>query len=375
MYLLKKFSLLAVAFATFGIIAVPSQSLAQNAYNSSGWDPIYPLVGGPVGTPYPYDIDIARDPNDVPPMPLANEATVEIRAQEIEAYLAPRDHAANWAGDGTDVKFIYFAFGGGQTSVTDAKVPGPFIRVTEGNTLTVRFVNEASNLDTHSIDLHAVLGLKGGAAVLMAEPGETKELTFVVKNPGIYVYHCVGNGTPVHIALHENNGMYGLILVEPLVGTLWNDVVDLGTKEFYVFEQDLYYDGATKGFDEAGMLEGESPDYTVYNGRIGSLVDMPLAAEAGKHAIIYHGAVGTRIPSFHIIGEIFDAVWREGDLISPPARNVQTAMVPSSGAIAVVLNGADLTPTDLAAGELNILVDHALPAFRKGALGLMTVSP
>ena len=338
------------------------------------WNATYPLVGGPVGTPYPYDEDIARDPNDVPSTPLADGGTIELLAKEITTYLAPKDHEADWAGDETDVTFTYFALGGGQTSITDYKVPGPFLRVRQGNTVTVKFTNDSSSARTHSIDLHAVLGKKGGGAVLSAIPGETKEFTFVAKNPGIYVYHCVGAGTPFGIALHENNGMFGLILVEPTENCVFKSLLAGNVQEFYIFEQDIYYsETALFNFDEESMLEGESPDYVVYNGRVGSLVDYPLAAEVGKHAIIYHGAAGQHIPSFHIIGEIFDAVWQEGDLTTYPLRNVQTTLVPSSGAIAVGLNGSELIPTSADLSDLNILVDHALPCFRKGALGLMTV--
>lgn len=295
-----------------------------------------------------------------------------ITAHEVLTYLAPKDFEDDWAGRGKDVKFRYFAFGGGQINDADPpKVPGPFIRVKQGNTVTVILKNNGE--ETHSIDLHAVLGKKGGAATLMAAPGESKEFTFVAGNPGIYVYHCVGMGMPHGIAHHMNNGMFGLILVEPRSKDgAWQEKLK-NAKEFYVFEHDIHYDSRTKDFDEDSMLAGESPDYVVYNGRIGALVDHPLLAEAGKNAIIYHGAAGQSIPSFHIIGEIFDWVWVQGDLTSDPLRNVQTTLVPSSGAIAVGLKGSDLIPTDLESGELNILVDHALPRFRKGALGLMVV--
>lgn len=335
------------------------------------YDGMYPLVGSAVKTPYPYKVDIARDPNDVPSIPLANGATIEITANEVTTYLAPKDFAAAWAGDGKDVKFKYFALGGGQTKVTDPKVPGPFLRVKQGNKVTIKLTNNGK--EKHSIDLHAVLGKKGGGAVLMADAGETVEFTFVAKNPGIFVYHCVGDGSPHGIAHHENNGMFGLILVEPRSnGSIWRQKLK-NAKEFYIFEQDIYYNSKTKDFDEDSMLSGESPDYVVYNGRVGALVDYPLLAEVGKNVIIYHGAAGQSIPSFHIIGEIFDQVWVQGDLTSEPLKDVQTALVPSSGAIAVGLNGSDLIKTDLDAGDLNILVDHALPRFRKGALGLMLV--
>jgi len=360
--------LFVVGFITLGLFSTGVSRVFAGHYAD-----IYPLVGAPVGTPYPssYPVDIARDPNDVPSTPLADDATIEITANEVLTYLAPKDFAGDWAGDGTDVTFRYFAFGGGQTSVTEPKVPGPFIRVTQGNKVTVKFINNGT--ETHSIDLHAALGKKGGAAALMAAPGETKSFTFVAGNPGIYVYHCVGLGMPQGIAHHENNGMFGLILVEPhSEKSVWKEKVE-NAKEFYVFEQDIYRDSKTRDFDEHSMLSGESPDYVVYNGRVGALIDHPLVAEAGKNAIIYHGAVGQTVPSFHMIGEIFDWVWDQGDLTSSPLRNIQTTLVPSSGAIAVGFDGSDLIPTDLESGDLNILVDHALPRFRKGALGLMVV--
>ena len=109
--------------------------------------------------------------------------------------------------------------------------------VKKGNTVTVKVTIDISSTRIHSIDLHAVIGKKGGCAALMAVPVETKEFTFVANDPGIYIYHCVGNGTLFAIALYDN--------------------LDLN-------------------FDEESMLEGKSPDYVVYNGRVGSLVDHVL---------------------------------------------------------------------------------------------------
>jgi nitrite reductase (NO-forming) len=217
------------------------------------------------------------------------------------------------------------------------------------------------------------VGKKGGAAVINAAPGASASFTFVAANPGIYIYHCVGEGTPYGIAEHMNNGMVGIILVEPRGGGIWN-TVHRNAKEFYVFEQDIFMDSETH-FAEDAMLANESPTYTIYNGRVGSLVDHPLVAEAGRNVIIYHGAAGMRHPSFHVIGEIFDWVWDHGDLTANPLQNVQTVLIPNASAIAVGFNGKYLVPTDLPAGDVNILVDHASPAFRKGALGLMLVTP
>ena len=71
------------------------------------------------------------------------------------------------------------------------------------------------------------------------------------------------------------------------------------------------------------------------------------------------------ISSFHVIGEIFDRVYREGDLISSPARSVQTTLVPPGGAT-VVQFGVEVPGT-------YTLVDHAIFRIEKGAVGYLQV--
>jgi nitrite reductase (NO-forming) len=82
---------------------------------------------------------------------------------------------------------------------------------------------------------------------------------------------------------------------------------------------------------------------------------------------IWYGNAGPQlISSFHVIGEIFDRVYREGDLVSPPAQGVQTTLVPAGGATAVEFT-ADVPGTYL-------LVDHAIArTIHKGAVGAIVV--
>ncbi|NOX91713.1 MAG: multicopper oxidase domain-containing protein [Gammaproteobacteria bacterium] len=342
-----------------------------NAAIAADLHPVYPLVGATVGTPYPYELDLARDPSDVPGVPLADGATVVITAHEVESYISPKLPAANWAGDGTDVAFQFFAFGGGhEGQELEPRVPGPFIRLRQGRTVTVKLENYGKR--QHSLDFHAVLGKTGGAGVLTAAPGGEASFTFTAKKPGIYVYHCVGNGTPHEVAHHINNGMYGLILVEPARRTAFRHVQH-HAREFYIFQNDVYYDAETRSFDEHGMLSTMVPDYVTFNGRIGSLVDRPPMATKGQNAMIYFGNTGGHISSFHIVGEILDWVWNLGDLTSKPLRNVQTVPVASASAVAIGISGKTMVPTDLAGGDINIMLDHGSPYFRKGALGLFLV--
>ena len=111
----------------------------------------------------------------------------------------------------------------------------------------------------------------------------------------------------------------------------------------------------------------EHPRFIVFNGRVGSLVgDHALKAKTGEQIRIFFGNGGPNlISSFHVIGEIFDRVYREGDLVSPPARSVQTTLVPPGGAT-VVQFGVEVP------GNYT-LVDHAIFRVEQGAVGYLQV--
>ncbi len=378
---------------------------------------LYPVVGNPLDLNLPFLMnelsdeyyDIARNPQDVPSEPLDDGATITIFAYDHTSdvmpamnpddppvttvtALAPKNFGDTncddsqesgkpcWAGGGQDVIFEFFAFGGGQ-SVDAPLIPAPFLRVTAGNTFNINLVNRSTTL-RHAIDFHAIVGKKGGAAVVAADPGKASgPIKLTIQDPGLYIYHCVGEGTPHGIAHHMNNGMVGLILVEPRGGGggQFTSLTKNAT-EHYVMEFDIYRENGAgpRNFDEGKMIHSQSPDHVVYNGRVGALIDHPLVAEVGKNAVIYHGVAGVHVASFHIIGEIFDWVFDLGDIISVPLRNIQTQTIPSAGAAVLIMDGNQLVPTDLSGGlgpDLNILVDHASSQFRKGALGVMVVCP
>lgn len=286
--------------------------------------------------------DIARNPADIlPPIDRKEPAVVEIHmtAKEVIAEMAP------------GVTFNYWTF--------DGTVPGPFLRVREGDTVVLTLSNDPTSLHHHSIDLHAVTGPGGGATATIVAPGESKTITFKALNPGIFVYHCAHP----NVANHMAHGMYGLILVEPKEGLPKVD------KEFYVMQGEFYSAGALgrpglQLFDAQAMLDGK-PQYIVFNGRTGALADT-LNANVGETVRLYVGNGGVNlISSFHVIGEIFDRVFREGDLVSSPAQSVQTTLIPAGG--------ASMVEFKLEYPGNYILVDHALSRLDRGAWGVLHV--
>ncbi len=313
------------------------------------------------------------------------KVVVELETKEIVAEIAAGVTYEYWTYNGT--------------------VPGPFIRVKEGDTVEVRLSHkghghaesdthknfsidtlridaveahgedeaddahraaggamtdhEVAGHGTHSIDLHAVLGPGGGATLMQTKSEEVSAFQFKALRPGLYVYHCASPHIPTHVA----NGMYGMILVEPAGGLSKAD------KEFYIMQGEFYTKGKTleKGHQEFSLekLQKEEPEYVVFNGKMGGIAgENALKAKVGDKIRIFFG-VGSFIPSnFHLIGGVFDKLYPEGGIISPPLKNVQTTLVPAGGSAMIEIDTAEYPP-----GKY-LLVDHALSrAIDKGAVG------
>src|ERR1041385_7373154 len=116
------------------------------------------------------------------------------------------------------------------------------------------------------------------------------------------------------------HGQYGLILVEP------KDGLPKADKEFYVMQGEFYTTGTLgkRGlqiFDARGMLNG-TPQYIVFNGRVGALTSTTtnaMNAKVGQKVRMFVGNGGVNlISSFHVISEIFDHVYSEASLQTPP---------------------------------------------------------
>lgn len=323
--------------ATVGILAACAGTESDDAVSALAVRVPPAVTGEEIAT-------ITAPPNVPPPITRTTPTKVIVNLDVME-------HRSRLA-DGVD--YTMWSFGG--TS------PGSFIRVREGDQVELHLKNAAGNTMPHNIDLHAVTGPGGGAKATLTIPGSESVITFAALNPGLYVYHCATSPVPMHIA----NGMYGLILVEPVGGL---PAVD---REYYVMQSEFYTKAkyGTPGLAQLDMDKGvdENPTYIVFNGSVGALTgEGALKANVGEKVRLFVGNGGPNLTSsFHVIGEIFDNVYGEGGpTIS--AHHVQTTLVPAGGA-AIVEFGVE-APGDF------ILVDHAIfRAFNKGAIGILSVT-
>jgi nitrite reductase (NO-forming) len=242
----------------------------------------------------------------------------------------------------------------------EGTAPGPLLRVREGDTVEIHLKNSASNSHPHNIDFHFVAGPGGGAGPLTVSPGQEAVLRVKATMPGFYMYHCAAaESIPTHIA----NGMYGFVLVDPAKGLPEVD------HEWYVVQSEFYAEQKTAGHLTFSFQKGlsERPDYVFWNGRFGALMgENALHAKPGERIRLYIGNAGPNlVSSFHVIGTMFDSVYREGDLISPPAHGIQTTLVPAGGSTVV-----EFTPQVPGA---YLLVDHSIFRIMKGAVGQIMV--
>jgi len=294
----------------------------------------------------PAAANIARDPSDLPP-PVGNRAPAVVRVT-----LTAREMVGQLDG-ASGTTYRYWTFNG--------KVPGPFIRVRQGDTVVVTLNNDKSDMLVHSIDLHAALGPGGGAVLSQVPPGQSKTFSFQATTAGLFVYHC---GTPM-VAEHMANGMYGLILVEPAGGLPHVD------HEYYVMQGEMYTT-APKGkpglqqFSAPNLMQ-ENAQYFVFNGTVDAASKQyPMHADVGETVRIFFGNAGPNATaSEHMIGEIFSKVYTLGSLTSAPLTGIQTVTVPPGGAAVLELKAE--TP-----GKYSMM-DHAVARMEKGDVAVLEV--
>ena len=93
-------------------------------------------------------------------------------------------------------------------------IPGPTMRVTEGDLVKIKVINPQENNHTHSMHMHSIHpgdmdGVDGPGGYI--KPGQNFTYIFKAGPFGVYPYHC--HVTPIE--QHINNGLYGALIIDP----------------------------------------------------------------------------------------------------------------------------------------------------------------
>lgn len=232
-------------------------TIDPNAKPAAGWQP--------------------RDPA-LPPADPATTHKVTFHIQEVKQEVAPGVSQVRWTYNGT--------------------APGPILRGHVGDTFDVTLVNDGTM--EHSIDFHAS---KVSPSVQMRKikPGETLEYVFKAQYAGIFTYHCGADP----MIYHMGNGMFGAVVVDP-------PNLDKVDKEFFLVQSELYLGPSGQPGDLKKMMSGND-DAVVFNGYYNQYVYAPIKINPGDRVRVWVLDGGpNENTAFHVVGTIFDTVWKEG---------------------------------------------------------------
>ncbi len=290
--------------------STPAATIDPNAKPSEGWKP--------------------RDPA-LPPAPSAREHSITIEATEEVVEVAPGVTQEMWLFNHT--------------------YPGPVLRGKVGDVFKIRLVNKGKL--GHSIDFHASK-VAWDDEMRTIQPGEEIVYEFEAKHAGIYMYHC---GTPP--ALHHiGNGMFGAIIIDP-------PGLPPVDKEFVFVQSELYLGPQGQPGSYTKMRDFQF-DTVVFNGYYKQYLFSPIRVEPGERIRVWVENAGpSENSSFHIVGTIFDTVYKEGAYVLQPGSG-------KGGAQAL-----DLQPSQGGFVEFTfdepgqyLIVTHKFSNVDKGAVGV-----
>ncbi len=275
----------------------------------------------------------ARDPK-APVTPTGRVHKVELRVQEVDREVSPGVRQQLWTFNGT--------------------APGPILRGRIGDRFEITLINDGS-MD-HGIDFHAG-ALAPDRPMRPIDPGQRLVYRFTATKAGIWMYHC----STMPMLHHIGNGMYGAVIIDP-------PNLPKVDREYVMVQAELYLGPDGQPGDLAKM-QAERPDAVVFNGYVSQYAHRPLTAGVGERVRIWVLDAGpNRISSFHVVGALFDTVYKEGRWLTRPddpgGAQVLDLTPGSGGFVETVFPEAGHYP----------FVTHAMVDAERGARGVVEVT-
>lgn len=197
----------------------------------------------------------------------------------------------------------------------NGQAPGPTLRGKVGDTFRITIKNEGSM--GHSVDFHAG-EVTPNDAMKTIQPGESLTYEFVAHRAGAWMYHC----STMPMSLHIANGMAGAVIIDPQGEDALADV----NAEYLLTASEVFLASSGKEQEGADPQRVSDGDYelTAFNYYPNQYDDglAPLHAKVGDTVRIWLVNLGPDLPlSFHVVGEIFDTVYKEGGYLLKGAKD------------------------------------------------------
>ena len=231
------------------------------------------------------------------------------------------------------------------------QVPGPTLRVTQGDVVKMTLTIPADEATAHGNDMHS--SQMSSAFFGAVFPGESSTYCYIAESAGVFKYHCSGIDLAA-MDQHVLSGMYGIAIVDPLNGykklmvektkvvdgevMLDRQIYDADALEFQLQYNQMYLTDAGT-YDMVAMM-GHQNTATVVNGMQFSYVpngvhnaiikgnensnifvaqpwngldlkqyqSQLLYVELDQHVRLFVENQGNEPVFFHIVGEILDRV-------------------------------------------------------------------
>ncbi|HKH86142.1 MAG TPA: multicopper oxidase domain-containing protein [Nitrososphaera sp.] len=205
-------------------------------------------------------------------------------AQDAELEIAPGKVVKTWTFNGT--------------------MPGPPLRFTEGDNVTIKFINKTPI--PHTVHMHGNHDDVNDGVHHQIMPNETYLYNITAAPAGALMYHCHAYPTSLHIRM----GMYGALIVDPKDNPL------PPAKEFVMVMSE---------YDKDNIMKFETEYYPI-NGYLDQYVHNPIQVNRDELVRLYVINIGTTIPyQFHLHSTIFKAY--PSGLLSNEPIDVQTVSV------------------------------------------------
>jgi nitrite reductase (NO-forming) len=323
---------LLVAAMAFGVALYKDDDGTAAASSSSDAEPAAPE---PAAFKFADTMSEGSEPRDpvAPPAPAGTVHRVTWNMIEKPIEIAPGVSQLMWTFEG--------------------QVPGPTLRGKVGDTFEVTIVNKGEN--AHSLDFHASK-VAWNDEMRSIGPGEELVYRFVAKHAGTFMYHC-GTAPVIH---HIGMGMYGVIIIDP-------PNLPPVDHEYVMVQSELYRAASDTEPADVNRMLAEQWDAVVFNGYVNQYRDHPIRVEPGERVRVWVQNDGpSENSSWHIVGTIFDTVFKEGNYTLRPDDGS------SGGAQALDLQPAQGGFVEFTFDEAGLypFVTHKFASASKGALGL-----
>jgi manganese oxidase len=208
-----------------------------------------------------------------------------------------------------DVRVMAYAF--------NRQVPGPRLRVTEGDRIRINVTNrlpESTTIHWHGLILPNAMDGPAEVTQEPIEPGDTFTYEFTTRQSGTYFYH-----THDHVDRQQALGLYGALIIDPM-----DPAVDaaLGYQhELVVQLQELL---ERDGYTYPSMpMDGALPNYFTINGKAYPATETLQMKVGEKVRVRFIGSNASFIHPMHIHGGPFEIVAIDGMPVPEGARQLQ----------------------------------------------------